>query len=244
MPPLYRAATLTVSDSVAEGTREDLSGPTVARLLESAGWTVQSAEVVPDDFSVLRERLEALAASSDVDAVFTTGGTGVGPRDRTPEATTSVMERAIPGLAEVMRREGLKKTPLAALSRAVVGVKGKTLLVNLPGAPEGVEDSLRAILEILPHAVAVVRGELIHGAPVEEVPAAVSEGEGEQAPAPETSPDEAETASPPEPESEGEPQAEVPAGEDRAGTAESEPESQPKTETGAGEEGLGKEDSV
>lgn len=172
MPSPYRAAIVTVSDSVAQATREDLSGPAVRHLLEAAGWTVKSAEVVPDDFSLIRERLGALASDVEVDAVFTTGGTGVGPRDRTPEATTSVMERSLPGVAEVMRREGLKKTPLAALSRAVVGVKGKALLVNLPGSPGGAAESLQAILDILPHAVDVIRGEPAHGAPGPEPAAA------------------------------------------------------------------------
>ena len=165
MPGPYRAAIVTVSDSVAQSAREDVSGPAVRRLLEAAGWTVKSAEVLPDDFSLIRERLEALASDIEVDAVFTTGGTGVGPRDRTPEATTSVMERSLPGVADVMRREGLKKTPLAALSRAVVGVRAKALLINLPGSPEAAADSLQAILEILPHAVDVVRGEAVHPAP-------------------------------------------------------------------------------
>lgn len=180
MAPLYRAAIVTVSDSVAQGVRQDVSGPAVRRLLEDAGWTVKSAEVVPDDFSLLRERLGALTSDVEVDAIFTTGGTGVGPRDRTPEATTSVMERSLPGVAEVMRREGLKKTPLAALSRAVVGMKGKALLVNLPGSPEGAEDSLRAILGILPHAVDVVRGEVVHAPPV--APAAELEPVGGEKP--------------------------------------------------------------
>jgi len=174
MPGPYRAAIVTVSDSVAQATREDRSGPAVRRVLEEAGWTIQSTEVLPDDFSLIRERLSALASDVDVDAVFTTGGTGIGPRDRTPEATTSVMERSVPGLAEVMRREGLKKTPRAVLSRAVVGVKGKALLVNLPGSPAGAEDSLRAIVEILSHAVDVVRGELAHPAPAAAQPPAES----------------------------------------------------------------------
>lgn len=185
----YRAAIVTVSDSVAQGARQDLSGPAVARLLESEGWTVRSTEVLPDDFSLLRERLGALTSDVDVDAVFTTGGTGVGPRDRTPEATTSVMERSLPGLAELMRREGMRKTPLAALSRAVVGVKGKTMLINLPGAPEGAEDSLRAILPLLPHAVSVIRGEAVHGAT--PVPAKPS-----PAPAPESAPQDKEMSEP------------------------------------------------
>lgn len=182
MPGLYRAAIVTVSDSVAQSTREDLSGPAVRRVLEGAGWTIKSTEVLPDDFSLIRERLGALASDVEVDAVFTTGGTGVSPRDRTPEATTSVMERSLPGVAEMMRREGMKKTPLAALSRAVVGVKGKTLLINLPGSPEGAEDSLRAILGILPHAVDVVRGELVH-APAAAAAAPESGSESEAEPA-------------------------------------------------------------
>lgn len=207
MPPPYRVAILTVSDSVAQGTREDQSGPAVRRLLEEAGWTVKSSEVLPDDFSLLRERLSALASDIEVDAVITTGGTGVGPRDRTPEATTSVMERSLPGLAELMRREGLKKTPLAALSRGVAGVKGKTLLVNLPGAPEGAGDSLKAILEILPHAVDVVRGELVHAAPLAEVaPPPAPETPSEEAPAaPPAEPAAAEEVPAPQPDSQAEP---------------------------------------
>ncbi len=184
MAPLYRAAIVTVSDSVAQGVRQDISGSAVRRLLEDAGWTVKSAEVVPDDFSLLRERLGALTSDVEVDAIFTTGGTGVGPRDRTPEATTSVMERSLPGVAEVMRREGLKKTPLAALSRAVVGMKGKVLLVNLPGSPEGAEDSLRAILGILPHAVDVVRGEVVHAPPAARAGEPEPMGEEEPSTAP------------------------------------------------------------
>lgn len=199
MAPLYRAAIVTVSDSVSRNTRQDLSGPAVRRLLEEAGWTVKSTEVLPDDFSLLRERLSALASDTEVDAVFTTGGTGVGPRDRTPEATTSVMERSLPGVAEVMRREGLKKTPLAALSRAVVGMKGKTLLVNLPGSPEGAEDSLRAILGILPHAVDVIRGEVSHAAPAPAIEALPTEAETvSEAPTPES--ETTSSAEPPAPE--------------------------------------------
>jgi molybdenum cofactor synthesis domain-containing protein len=197
----YRAAIVTVSDSVAGGTREDASGPAVVRILQSAGWTIKSTEILPDDFSLLRERLGALAADVESDAVFTTGGTGIGPRDRTPEATTSVMERSVPGLADVMRREGLKKTPLAALSRAVVGVKGKVLLINLPGSPAGAEDSLRAILGLLPHAIDVIRGEESHGpsAPAEP-PAAAAQPEPTPVEAEEPAPAGAAPAAPPDPE--------------------------------------------
>ncbi|MBI4461523.1 MAG: MogA/MoaB family molybdenum cofactor biosynthesis protein [Acidobacteria bacterium] len=165
MPAPYRAIVLTISDSVSQGTREDLSGPAVKAKLEEAGWSLRGIEVLPDDFNLIRERLTALSAETDIDAIFTTGGTGVGPRDRTPEATTSVMERSLPGVAELMRREGLKQTPLAALSRAVAGVRSKTLLINLPGSPDGAVGSLVPLLEILPHAVDLVRGETAHAAP-------------------------------------------------------------------------------
>lgn len=190
----YRAAVVTVSDSVAQSTREDLSGPAVVKKLTEAGWTIKSTEVLPDDFSLLRERLEALASNTDIDVVFTTGGTGVGPRDRTPEATTSVMERSLPGVAELMRREGQKKTPLAVLSRAVVGMRGKTLLVNLPGAPEGAVDSLQAVLDVLPHAIEVIRGEVPHAEPAAPAPA---EPEAAAAPAEPEPPAEAAPAAEP-----------------------------------------------
>jgi molybdopterin biosynthesis enzyme MoaB len=127
---------------------------------------------LPDDFSLIRERLGAFAAETDLDAVFTTGGTGIGPRDRTPEATTAVMERSLPGLAELMRREGMKQTPRAALSRAVAGMRGKTLLINLPGSPSGAMETVAVLLEILPHAVDVIRGETVHAAPQPPVPVA------------------------------------------------------------------------
>lgn len=165
MPAPYRAVILTISDSVSQGTRQDISGPAVKSKLEEAGWTVRGIEVLPDDFSLIRERLGALAGETDLDAVFTTGGTGIGPRDRTPEATTAVMERSVPGLAELMRREGMKQTPRAALSRAVAGMRGKTLLINLPGSPSGAMETVAVLLEILPHAVDVIRGETVHAAP-------------------------------------------------------------------------------
>ena len=165
MPQPYRASVLTISDSAAKGEREDLSGPAVKRKLEEFGFVVnRPVEMIPDDFNLIRERLSSLASDIEIDVVFTTGGTGVSPRDRTPEATTSVMERSIAGLAELMRREGAKKNPYAALSRAVVGTKGKALLVNLPGNPEGAVDSLEAIGRLLPHALAVMRGEEVHEA--------------------------------------------------------------------------------
>lgn len=214
MPQPYRAVVLTISDSAAKGEREDLSGPAVKRKLEELGLVVhRPIEMLPDDFNLIRERLSSLASDIEIDAVFTTGGTGVSPRDRTPEATTSVMERSIAGLAELMRREGAKKHPYAALSRAVVGTKGKVLLVNLPGSPEGAVDSLEAIGRLLPHALAVMRGEEVHKAPA--VPVAHEPGE---APAPpeemgEAPPQEAEPASAVAAPSEGLAEGGEPAGE-------------------------------
>lgn len=201
MPQPYRAVVLTISDSVAKGEREDLSGPAVKRKLEELGFVVnRPIETIPDDFNLIRERLSSLASDIEIDAVFTTGGTGVSPRDRTPEATTSVMERSIAGLAELMRLEGAKKNPYAALSRAVVGVKGKTLLVNLPGSPEGAVDSLEAIGQLLPHALAVMRGEEMHAAPPAPAPAVEAiEAEAAAEEAAETAPVEAEPAGAPAP---------------------------------------------
>lgn len=200
MPTPYRAVVITVSDSVAKGEREDASGPAVKRQLEESGFVVsRPIEVAPDDFTLIRERLSALATDPEVDAIFTTGGTGVSPRDRTPEATTSTMERSIPGLAELMRLEGGKNNRFAALSRAVVGMKGKTLLVNLPGSPEGAVDSLAAIVDLLPHALAVIRGEEVHERPAKE---AVAVAEPAPAEAPEEPEAVAEVAAPAEPSAE------------------------------------------
>jgi len=160
MPPPYRAAIVTVSDSVAQSTREDLSGPAVRRVLEGAGWTIKSTEVLPDDFSLIRERLGALTSDVDVDAVFTTGGTGVSPRDRTPEATLAVVDRLVPGLPEAMRASGRALNPHAMLSRAAAGIRGRTLIVNLPGSPRGAVESLKVILPALPHAAQLLRGDV------------------------------------------------------------------------------------
>ena len=171
-----RAAVLTISDSVAAGQREDESGPAVRALLEESGWTVPVAEVLSDDFPVIRDRLAALVAGGQVAAVFTAGGTGLGSRDRTPEATSSVMERSLPGLAEAMRRAGTAQTPYAVLSRSLAGVSGKTLLINLPGSPQGARESLQAILGVLPHAVEVLHGEEVHRQGSDSPPAANSRG--------------------------------------------------------------------
>lgn len=155
-----RAAVLTVSDRCARGEREDRSGPLVVRLLEGLGIEVEAVQVLPDERELLRSRLEEL--SRRVDLIVTTGGTGLGPRDVTPEATRAVIEREVPGMAEAMRLEGLRRTPYAMLSRGVVGVRGRCLIVNLPGSPAAVRDGLSAILEAIPHALQLIRGEQPH----------------------------------------------------------------------------------
>jgi molybdopterin adenylyltransferase len=153
---LGQAVVLTISDSASIGQREDLSGPEARRLLEEAGFEVVAVEIVPDERSEIQEKMMTACGKSKVHLVVTTGGTGLSPRDVTPEATAGVIDRHVPGMAELMRFEGLKKTPKAALSRGVVGARGDTLIVNLPGSVKGVRESLGAVIPILPHAVQVL----------------------------------------------------------------------------------------
>ncbi len=148
---------LTVSDKGSRGEREDRSGPAIRQMIEAAGGEVVRAKIVPDEPPDIRE---ALTAWSDegLDLVLTTGGTGFSPRDWTPEATRSVIEREAPGLAEAMRRAGADRTPTAILSRAVAGIRKATLIVNLPGSERAVRESLGAILPVLPHAIGILKG--------------------------------------------------------------------------------------
>lgn len=153
-----RAAVLTVSDRGARGEREDESGPVLAALLREAGATVVAQEVVSDEAAPLAERLRTLADRGDINLVVTTGGTGLGPRDNTPEATRAVIEREVPGISEAMRAETLKQTPTAVLSRAVCGTRSGALVVNFPGSPKGVRECFAVIRPVLAHAAAMLAG--------------------------------------------------------------------------------------
>jgi molybdopterin adenylyltransferase len=155
-------AVVTVSDSVVAGTREDLSGPALRERAHALGWKVSAMEMTPDESEAIAAILRRLADSGEVAVVLTTGGTGVAPRDITPEATRGVIEREIPGLGELMRTEGLKFTPTAVLSRGLAGVRGRTLIVNLPGSPKGAVESLDAIAKLVPHIVDLLEGRTSH----------------------------------------------------------------------------------
>src|SRR5579872_3643555 len=159
---MTNAAVLTISDSSAAGTRPDRSGPAVRERLEQLGFAVPLLEVLPDDAASISARLADLADSGYVSAIYTTGGTGLGPRDVTPEATRAVIDREIPGFGELMRSEGRKHTPLASLSRAVSGARGKVLIVNLPGSPKGAIESLDAVAQLVPHVLDLLQGKTAH----------------------------------------------------------------------------------
>ena len=153
-----RVAILTVSDSVSAGKYEDRSGPEVAARCAALGWEVASRSVLADDRAAIEAFLKQTADANGVDLILTTGGTGLGPRDVTPEATIAACERMIPGFSEQMRAEGAKKTSRAILSRVVAGIRGATIIINLPGSPKGAVESLDAVADLLPHAVAVLHG--------------------------------------------------------------------------------------
>jgi len=155
---MITAAVVTISDSASEGTRVDRSGPAVRDRLEQLGWNVSVMETIPDEAARIGGRLATLADGGQVAAIFTTGGTGVAPRDVTPEAVRAVIDREIPGLGELMRLRGRESTPLAMLSRSLAGTRGTVLIVTLPGSPRGAVESLNAIVELVPHVLDLLRG--------------------------------------------------------------------------------------
>jgi molybdenum cofactor synthesis domain-containing protein len=157
---LIKAAIVTVSDS--RSAVDDLSGDRLAELLENVGSEIVERAVVTDDLLGIRETLLSLAQRDDVDIILTTGGTGFGPRDNTPEATRAVIEREAPGIAEAMRRETALKTPMAMLSRGIAGIRGNTLIINLPGSPKAVSECFEVIRPVLRHAVDLIKGKTAH----------------------------------------------------------------------------------
>jgi len=152
-------AILTISDRSSAGTREDLSGPALGEAVERAGWVVSQTAIIPDDFQKIAEHLINWADSGNFQIILTTGGTGFAPRDITPEATASILERQTPGLAEAMRSGSLKITPHAMLSRAVAGIRKNTLIINLPGSPKGALENFRIVAPVLPHAVQLLEND-------------------------------------------------------------------------------------
>ena len=153
-----KVVVITISDSVARGDRQDASGPAVVARCKELGWDVVSTQVIADDAAEIQKLLRELADGNSSDAILTTGGTGVGPRDGTPEATQAIADKLIPGFAEQMRRSGLAHTPRAILSRGIAAIRGTTLVLNLPGSPKGAVQSLDAVAALLPHAIQIIHG--------------------------------------------------------------------------------------
>jgi molybdopterin adenylyltransferase len=153
----YRVAILTVSDRSSRGERPDISGPTLAEIMRSHDWQVVRTAIVPDEQDVISQTIIDWCDDGSSDLILTTGGTGFSPRDVTPEATRTVIEREAPGLSEAMRREGARSTPHAMLSRGIAGIRNHCLVVNLPGSPKGASEDLNVIITVLAHAIQLIR---------------------------------------------------------------------------------------
>ena len=162
---MFRLAVLTISTSGSQGQREDTSGLAIQDLLASPDYETVKYEVVPDDKDVIASRMSEWSDSGEVDLIVTTGGTGLGPHDITPEACLSVIDKEVPGLAETMRAETLRFTPMAMLSRSVAGIRGYTLIIPLPGSPKGVKECLEVVLPVLPHALELLQRESVNEHP-------------------------------------------------------------------------------
>lgn len=156
---MINVAIITVSDKGARGQREDLSGETIRHILDKIEAQVSWYKIVPDELDVIQSAIIEAVDRVKADLILTTGGTGLSARDVTPEATRGVIEKMVPGISEVIRMESFKKTPQAILSRAIAGIRGESLIINLPGSPKGVRESLGIILEALPHGIAILKGE-------------------------------------------------------------------------------------
>jgi len=156
---MFTVGILTISDKGSRGERQDKSGEAIREILSSMDVRIANYDIVPDEKELIARELISWADENNLDVILTTGGTGLTPRDVTPEATLAVVDRIVPGFAEAMRAESLKKTPMAMLSRAVVGTRGKCLIINLPGSPKAVRECLEAVLPALPHAVETLKGQ-------------------------------------------------------------------------------------
>ena len=157
-----KAAVVTISDGCYHGKREDHSSRALHEILTAANWQVTTTKVLPDEIPMIQKQLMELADHDEIDLIVTTGGTGLGPRDVTPEAMLPLLDKQVPGLAELMRFRGLEKTEFAALSRSIAGARNRTLILGLPGSPKGAAESLQAVLQILPHAVDLLHGHTAH----------------------------------------------------------------------------------
>lgn len=156
---MITAGVITVSDKGSRGERDDISGREIIRVLQEMSATVIEYEVIPDEKEIIKQKLTEYTDGKKLDLVITTGGTGVSPRDLTPDATLEIIEKEIPGMAEVMRRESVAKTPHAMISRAIVGIRGQSLIINLPGSPKGAVENLSFIIPALEHAIDKIKGD-------------------------------------------------------------------------------------